>query len=215
MTIKIKHKIADVVLRVVEAESLSDADLRYADLSAADLNDANLSGAKLSHANLSRANLSRANLSGANLSAADLSAANLIDADLSDADLSRADLSDADLIGANLSGANLRYANLSDADLPFIPVVERLDSKILAAIEVGGKLRMCDWHTCETTHCRYGWAITLAGKEGKALEDRLGPQTAGALIYWKSAGYIPAYVGEDFMVLEDIRAHARREEGLD
>jgi hypothetical protein len=29
---------------------------------------------------------------------------------------------------------------------------------------------MSDWHTCETTHCRAGWVVTLAGEKGKALE---------------------------------------------
>jgi hypothetical protein len=67
---------------------------------------------------------------------------------------------------------------------------------------------MRNWHTCETTHCRYGWAITLAGEPGRVLEGQIGPLTAGALIYWKSAGYIPAYTGPNDAVLKDIRKHA-------
>ena len=36
----------------------------------------------------------------------------------------------------------------------------------LKAIEDGGKLDMSTWHRCGTTHCRAGWAITLAGAAG-------------------------------------------------
>ena len=39
------------------------------------------------------------------------------------------------------------------------------------------------WHTCETTHCRGGWVVTLAGKEGKKLEVFYGTLLAAQLIY--------------------------------
>ena len=188
MPIEINDRYTNEVIRTVEADTLRDA---------------NLSGADLRGANLSGANLSGADLSDANLRGADMSSANLSVADLRGADLSGADLSDADLSGADLRGANLR-----DADLPYIPIVEQLDAKILAAIEAGGILEMETWHTCETTHCRYGWAITLAGEAGRVLEGQLGPLTAGALIYWKSAGHIPPYTGDNDAVLADIRARA-------
>jgi len=45
------------------------------------------------------------------------------------------------------------------------------------AIEMG-----C-YHTCETTHCRAGWAIVLGGEPGKQLEHMVGSNAAGALIY--------------------------------
>ncbi len=60
------------VLRKVEADNLSGADLSGADLRYADLSGAGLSGADLRYANLSGANLSGADLSGANLSGARL-----------------------------------------------------------------------------------------------------------------------------------------------
>jgi hypothetical protein len=59
-----------VVLKEVDADSLSSADLFGADLSGADLSSANLSGANLSGANLRDANLSDADLSDADLSGA-------------------------------------------------------------------------------------------------------------------------------------------------
>src|SRR5262245_20220368 len=202
--IEIKNRHTGEIIRTVWADMLRGADLRGADLRGADLRGADLRGAYLSDADLSGTDLSGADLSRAYLSGADLSGAYLSGADLSDADLS-----DADLRGADLRGADLRGADLRGADLPYIPIVEQLDAKILAAIETGGELKMKEWHTCETTHCRYGWAITLAGDAGRVLEGEVGPLTAGALIYWNSAGYIPAYTGEDDAVLEDIRQHAQ------
>ena len=105
---------------------------------------------------------------------------------------------------ANLRGANLRGAHLGIE----VPVLPHLDQQILAAIEAGGTLNMATWHTCQTTHCRAGWAIHLAGAPGKALEARLGPSTAGALIYQASAGYVPHFYGTNEDALADIRVHA-------
>jgi hypothetical protein len=42
-------------------------------------------------------------------------------------------------------------------------------------------------HTCANTHCRAGWVITLAGKEGKKLEQRFGWNLAAMKIYDASA----------------------------
>ena len=40
-------------------------------------------------------------------------------------------------------------------------------------------------------HCRGCWAIVLAGEEGKALEEKVGPHRAGMLIYGCSTGNVP------------------------
>ena len=92
-----------------------------------------------------------------------------------------------DLRGAYLRDADLRDAYLRDANLSgayAIPVVENIDARILAAVQGDvGSLEMSTWHTCETTHCRAGWAIHLAGAPGYALEKNLGANVAGALIY--------------------------------
>jgi hypothetical protein len=89
-------------------------------------------------------------------------------------------------------------------------VVESIDAAILAAIERGGTLKMNDWHTCKTTHCRAGWAVTLAGEPGKALEDRVGPAAAGALIYAASRPTmpIPDFYASDEDAMASIRADA-------
>jgi hypothetical protein len=127
--------------------------------------------------------LSEADLSEADLSGADLSGANLNRADLYDADLSGADLSEADLSGADLSGADLRGANLREAKTDFeIATPEQAAPRIIAVAKAAlepNALKMAYWHTCETTHCIAGWAIHLAGEEGKALADKFNPHIAG------------------------------------
>jgi hypothetical protein len=42
------------------------------------------------------------------------------------------------------------------------------------------------WHTCETTHCRAGWVVTLAGDAGKKLEQQTSTLFAAMQIYDKS-----------------------------
>ena len=68
-------------------------------------------------------------------------------------------------------------------------MIEDIDAKILGAIEAGGSLDMSQWHTCETTHCRAGWVITLAGEAGKKLEKRTSTPFAAQQIY-KASGYL-------------------------
>jgi hypothetical protein len=167
-----------VLWGIKRGESLSEADLSEADLSGADLSGANLNRADLYDADLSGADLSEADLSGA-----DLSGANLNRADLYDADLSGADLSGANLSGADLSEADLRGANLREAKTDFeIATPEQAAPRIIAVAKAAlepNALKMAYWHTCETTHCIAGWAIHLAGEEGKALADKFNPHIAG------------------------------------
>ena len=224
---------AAIVSLVAKKADLSGADLAGADLSGANLAGADLSGADLSRAYLSRAYLSRAYLAGADLSRAYLSRAYLTGANLADANLAGADLSDADLSDADLSRAYLAGANgltpgetsavpaepyVRDTDKnyqaraeryrrrhPEVPVIPDLDRKILAAIENGGSLEMGAWHTCETTHCRAGWAVVLAGTAGKELEGKYGPHHAGRLIYGCGTGRVPHFFATNEKALADIR----------
>jgi len=46
---------------------------------------------------------------------------------------------------------------------------------------------MSDWHSCNTTHCRSGWAIHLAGDAGYALEKATSSLFAGMQIYHASS----------------------------
>ncbi|HEX3856540.1 MAG TPA: pentapeptide repeat-containing protein [Verrucomicrobiae bacterium] len=112
----------------------------------------------------------------------------------------------------DLRGADLRGADLSDAVLPFIPKIEDLDGKILAAIgKEGCALDMESWHVCETTHCRAGWAIHLSGDVGKTLESIYGPSAAGALIY--ATCYpklkIPDFTASNEDALADMKQRAK------
>jgi hypothetical protein len=44
---------------------------------------------------------------------------------------------------------------------------------------------MSAWH-CGTSHCRAGWVVTLAGKEGADIEARIGTPAAAMAIYMVS-----------------------------
>ena len=174
-----------VRLAVKAKANLSGADLSDADLSGAYLRGAYMSEANLSGADLRGADLSDANLSGADLRGADLSGANMSDADLRGADLSGADLRGASLSGASLSGADLSDADLRGANLSVAPVIEDIHAKVYAAASQPGALDMNEWH-CGTSHCRAGWVVTLAGKEGLDLEAKIGTPAAAMAIYMAS-----------------------------
>lgn len=83
--------------------------------------------------------------------------------------------------------ANLRWADLSGADLPaWIPVIPDIHRAVHAAASREGALDMETWHSCETTHCRAGWVVQLAGAAGRVLEGVYGTNAAAALIYYAS-----------------------------
>ena len=205
MKLQIKSRFdSSVILYEGEAESIL-ALLNRAVTADADLINADLTNVDLSSAIGFGSNLSGSNLSGADLTDADLSGADLTDANLTDANLACANLTGANLSGSNLSGSNLSGANLRGADLPYAPKIENLDSKILEAIEAGGDLNMGEWHTCETTHCRAGWAIQLAGDAGRLLEEQHGAAIAGTLIYQASTGRVPDFHASNEEALADIK----------
>jgi len=66
---------------------------------------------------------------------------------------------------------------------PPIPVIEGVHSKVYDAVTQPAALDMGSWHTCETTHCRAGWVVTLAGEAGKKLEAFHNTDLAARLIY--------------------------------
>jgi len=231
MLIQIKNRFTAAVIFEGEYESLRLCVLE-AVKARAYLADANLAGADLARADLTDAYLARANLADANLAGANLAGAYLTGAYLTGADLARANLAGAYLAGADLTGArnvptdaqaepaepyerkpaHERYAERAARFRernPEVPVVVALDAKLLTILDSGrGKLRMDQWHTCKTTHCRAGWAVTLAGDAGKALEDKHGSQRAGTLIYRASTGRVPHFFASDERALEDIREQA-------
>ena len=62
----------------------------------------------------------------------------------------------------------------------------------------GNKLEMGDWHTCDTTHCRAGWVVHIAGEEGYALEEKTDTAFAAMMIYKKSSEKIHVSVSRFF-----------------
>lgn len=46
---------------------------------------------------------------------------------------------------------------------------------------------MDDWHTCNTTHCRAGWVVHLAGEQGYKLEKDTSTCFAAMQIYKNSS----------------------------
>lgn len=107
------------------------------------------------------------------------------------------------LLRANLRGANLRRANLEE-----VPIIKNIHKKVYEAASKTGCLNMGAWHSCETTHCRAGWVVTLAGEKGKELETRIGTPAAAALIYWKSdkkLKQLPNFYASNADALEDMK----------
>ena len=223
MKIEIKHRLSGEVLFAREFSDAGDASalglkigvaVRAAIQAGAPLAWADLTGADLAWADLTGADLTGADLTGAHLTGARLTRANMAVADLTDADLTDANLTGARLTRANMAAAHLSGADLTGADLTGIgvPIVPNIDEAILRAIERGGELDMDAWHTCETTHCRAGWAITLAGAAGAALESRVGPAAAGALIYAVSRSKpVPDFYAPNADALADLRACAAQD----
>lgn len=122
-----------------------------------------------------------------------------------------ANLRDADLRGAILTGADLRGA------IPTGPVVPNIHVKLADAVQGAPQLfDMRSWRNrteCGTSHCRAGWVVELAGKEGEKLEKRVGIAAAAALIYFSSDPTLascPDFYATNDEALADILAMAGR-----
>ena len=68
-----------------------------------------------------------------------------------------------------------------------IPVIPEIHKCVFEAASQPEALNMKDWHTCENTHCRAGWVVTLAGEAGKALEKATSTDFAAMQIYKASS----------------------------
>lgn len=67
------------------------------------------------------------------------------------------------------------------------PVIPDIHKAIYAACSAPGALDMDRFHVCETTHCRAGLAVHLAGEAGYRLEKRTSSVFAAMMIY-KASG---------------------------
>ena len=90
---------------------------------------------------------------------------------------------------------------------PTIPKIDNIHKKVYEAVSQPGALKMSDWHTCSTTHCRAGWVVHLAGDAGYALERFHNTALAAQLIYRESGYKINPcrFYDQNEDSLEDIR----------
>jgi len=72
--------------------------------------------------------------------------------------------------------------------MPPIPSIPDIHTRVYEAASQNNALNMDSWHTCETTHCRAGWVVHLAGEAGKKLEEQTSTLFAAMQIY-KASGH--------------------------
>jgi hypothetical protein len=86
---------------------------------------------------------------------------------------------------------------------------------VLEAITAEGcRLKMDDVHTCQTTHCRAGWVVHLAGEAGYALEKFHNWELAAHLIYKESSPHkvlCARFYDSNDVAMEDIKKMAELE----
>lgn len=68
-----------------------------------------------------------------------------------------------------------------------VPVIDNIHQTIRQQVSNPDSLDMSSWHTCDTTHCRAGWVVFLAGKEGMELETKTSTEFAALQIYKASS----------------------------
>lgn len=69
-----------------------------------------------------------------------------------------------------------------------IPKIDNIHKAVFEAVNKPNALEMGEWHTCDTTHCRAGWVVHLAGELGAKLEEFHDTALAAQLIY-RESGY--------------------------
>jgi hypothetical protein len=80
-----------------------------------------------------------------------------------------------------LTTTKVQWSGQSEVD---VPVIDHPDARVLREIDKGGRLRMEDYHFCETSHCMAGGLVHICGEQGYRLATRVGSHgTAARLIY--------------------------------
>jgi hypothetical protein len=87
----------------------------------------------------------------------------------------------------NCSNCSYCSGKANNKEELIIPEIANIHQSVLGAVSKEGALNMGDWHTCDTTHCRAGWVVFLAGEAGKALEEKTNTPFAAMQIYKKSS----------------------------
>jgi hypothetical protein len=67
-----------------------------------------------------------------------------------------------------------------------VPVIKDIHKLVYDAAIQPSALNMDAWHTCDTTHCRAGWVVHLAGEQGESLEAKTSTLFAAMQIYHAS-----------------------------
>lgn len=105
-------------------------------------------------------------------------------------------------------------AKITNETIKNIPQIENIHAAVFAAASAPFAFSMNAWHRCETTHCRAGWVVTLAGEAGAMLEREFGTPRAAELIYMASdpsLNFIPDFYCDDDEALADMRRLAEAE----
>jgi hypothetical protein len=94
----------------------------------------------------------------------------------------------------------------------FVPKIENIDKAVYDACSQPNALNMDTWHTCETTHCRAGWVVHLAGEAGKELELYHNTLLAAQLIYLESGSPINPcrFYDKNDEAMADMKARAEK-----
>ena len=115
---------------------------------------------------------------------------------------------------SDCSGCSICYDSSGKKVDLVIPKIEAIHGKILESVEVTGALNMSEWHTCETTHCRAGWVVTIAGEAGKELAEKTSTEFAAMAIYGASSVIRvrpDRFYDSDEIAMADIRRCAAEE----
>ncbi len=119
---------------------------------------------------------------------------------------------------SDLNNASPVEADATSPLVPTVPIIENLHKKLYDAVTQPDALNMDGWHTCEKTHCRARWVVTLAGAEGKALERFFDPLLAAMKIYDASCPDYkinPArFFDSNEDALDDMRKLAEQEKSI-
>lgn len=96
-----------------------------------------------------------------------------------------------------------------------IPTLENIHGKILEAVSKENALDMSDWHVCDSTHCRAGWVVHLAGEKGYYIEKKSSTLFAAMQIYKESSNIkvSPArFFESNEIAMKDIERCAKLEQ---
>ena len=114
---------------------------------------------------------------------------------------------------SDCSGCSRCFRSKDQKEKLDIPIIKNIHQQVYDAASQPDALNMDSWHTCDTTHCRAGWVVFLAGKAGKDIEDKTSTLFAAMQIYKASGCLISPcrFFDSNESALEDMKTLAERE----